>query len=202
MPVLPVRLPSSLIAGLCTIEITSENEQELQRFFEANPQYFLSVNGEAAGSNEAHEEIHGELPSGWSFTKKWLVGYVNAEDSLVAFANIVSDLLAPGVWHIGLFMVATRRHGTGDAQALYRGLETWAASNGATWLRLGVVKGNARAERFWEALGYIETRTRVGVETGKLTNTLRVMVKPLAGGSIEQYLSLVQRDRPEFSNAL
>ena len=59
-----------------------------------------------------------------------------------------------------------------------------------------------RAERFWEALGYIETRTRERVEMGKLTNTLRVMVKPLANGPIEQYLSLVQRDRPELSNAL
>lgn len=156
----PTRLPCSSIPGLRTIEITSENEKELQRFFEANPQYFLSVNGEFAGPNEAHEEIHGELPSGWSFTKKWLVGYVNAEDSLVAFANVVTDLLAPSVWHIGLFIVATSRHGTGDAQALYRELETWAASNGATWLRLGVVKGNLRAERFWEALGYIDPNAR------------------------------------------
>ena len=173
----------------------------MQRFFEANPQYFRSVNGESAGPDEAHEEIHGELPLGWSFTKKWLVGYVDAEGSLVAFANVVADLLAPSVWHIGLFIVATSRHGTGDAQALYRGLETWAAANGAAWLRLGVVKGNARAERFWEALGYIETRTREGVEMGKLTNTLRVMVKPLAKRSIEHYLSIVQRDRPELSNA-
>ena len=196
------KLPSSSIPGLRTIEITSENEQELQRFFEANPQYFLSVNGEPAGPNEAHVEIHGELPSGWSLTKKWLVGYVNAENSLVAFANVVSDLLAPSVWHIGLLIVATSQHGTGDAQAIHRGLETWAISNGANWLRLGVVKGNVRAERFWEALGYIETRTRVGVEMGKLTNTLRVMVKPLANGSIEQYLSLVPRDRPELSDAL
>ena len=118
-----------------------------------------------------------------------------------AMANVVSDLLAPGVWHIGLFIVATSRYGTGDAQALYRGLETWAAANGANWLRRGVVQGNVRAERFWEALGFVQTRTRSGVEMGKLTNTLRVMVKPLASGTLEQYLSLVERDRPELQNA-
>lgn len=191
-------LPSASLPGLRTIEITSEYEQQLQRFFNANPQYFLSVNGESARPNEAREEIDSELPSGWSFTKKWLVGYMDAEDSFVAFANIVSDLLAVGVWHIGMFIVETSRHGTGDAQALYRGLETWAVSNGASWLRLGVVKGNGRAERFWEALGFIEVRTRTGIEMGKLTNTLRVMIKPLANGSIQQYLSLVERDRPEL----
>jgi GNAT superfamily N-acetyltransferase len=193
----PTKLPSSPIPNLRIIEPTSIEEPLLQHFFEANPQYFLAVNGEPAGPNEAHEEIHGELPSGWGFTKKWLIGYVDAQNELIAMANIISDLLSPGVWHIGLFVVATSRHGSGDAQTIYRGLETWAKENGAHWLRLGVVQGNARAEHFWDSLGYIQTRTRDGVEMGKLTNTIRVMVKPLAGGSLEQYLSLIERDRLE-----
>lgn len=194
MPTTP--LPSSPIPGLRTVEITSADEPVLQCFFDANPQYFLAVQGQPAAADEAHEEIHGELPPGWRCTKKWLVGCVDAQGSLQAMANVVSDLLAPGVWHIGLFIVATARFGTGDAQALYRGLETWASADGANWMRLGVVQGNVRAERFWEALGFVQTRTRSGVEMGKLTNTLRVMVKPLAGGTLEQYLSLVERDRP------
>lgn len=192
-----IKLPSSPIPNLRTIELTSDRESMLQRFFDANSQYFFAVNGEPAGPNEAHEEIHGELPPGWSFTKKWLIGYVDAQSELSAMANIVSDLLATGVWHIGLFVVATPRHGTGDAQAIYCGLEAWAIENGARWLRLGVVQGNARAQRFWESQGYVETRTRDGVAMGKLTNTIRVMVKPLAGGSLEQYLSRIERDRPE-----
>ncbi len=198
----PSELPASQLKALRTIELTRELEPELQRFFDANPEYFLAVHGEPAGPNEAREEIHGELPAGWSFTKKWLIGYMDERNSMVAMASVISDLLAPSVWHIGLFIVGTSRHGTGDAQALYQGLEAWAASNGATWLRLGVVQGNARAERFWKSLGYVQARTRSGVEMGRLTNTLRVMVKPLAGDSLEHYLSLVQRDRPEPLSAL
>jgi GNAT superfamily N-acetyltransferase len=190
-------LPASLIAGLRTVALGSGDEPALQRFFEANPRYFVAVNGEPAGPGEAHEEIHGELPAGWAFTKKWVVGYLDADNQVVALANVVSDLLAPGVWHIGTFIVATSRHGSGEAQVLYRGVEDWARANGARWLRLGVVQGNGRAERFWERLGYVETRTRTGVEMGRLTNTLRVMVKPLAGGMLEPYLQLVPRDRPE-----
>jgi hypothetical protein len=30
---------------------------------------------------------------------------------------------------------------------------------------------------------------------GQRTNTVRVMLKPLAGGTLEEYLSLVERDR-------
>jgi GNAT superfamily N-acetyltransferase len=192
----PTELPPSPIDGLRTIELTAGREPLLQQFFEANPEYFLAVGGEPAGPNEAHEEIHGALPQDWPFTKKWVIGWVDGGGALAAMANLVSDLLAPGVWHVGTFIVATARHGSGDAHALYRGLEAWAVSNGAAWLRLGVVLGNARAERFWQSLGYVQTRTRSGVQIGRQTNTLRVMFKPLANGTLESYLSLVPRDRP------
>jgi ribosomal protein S18 acetylase RimI-like enzyme len=111
-------------------------------------------------------------------------------------ANVVSDLLAPGVWHIGLFMIASTLQGSGAAQALYEELEHWARGLGAQWLRLGVVEGNARAERFWESRAFVEVRKRDGVEMGAKINTLRVMAKPLAGGTPAEYFALVARDRP------
>jgi GNAT superfamily N-acetyltransferase len=192
-----IELPQSPLATLQTIELTGADEALLQRFFDANPAYFLAVHGEVAGPGEAHEEIHGPLPAGWPYSKIWLIGYVNAEGELQAMANVVSDLLAPGVWHIGTFIVATSRHGTGDAQLLFRGLQNWATAHGAQWLRLGVVQGHTRAERFWQSSGFVQTRTRSGVVMGQRTNTLRVMVKPLAGGSLDNYLALIGRDRPE-----
>jgi hypothetical protein len=62
---------------------------------------------------------------------------------------------------------------------------------------LGVVSGNARAERFWASVGYAETRARGGYQIGNQINELRVMCKPLAGGSLAEYLALVPRDRRE-----
>lgn len=195
MPI--TELPPSPLPDLRVVELTPDEESLLQAFFELNPLYFLSVNGEPAQPGEALVEINDPLPAGWAFTKKWLIGYLNPDGSLAAMANVVSDLLVPTVWHISTFIVATARHGSGDAQALYAGIESWAISNGACWLRLGVVRGNARAERFWTRQGYVQTRLREGAQMGKRTNTLRVMCKPLYGGSVEQYLTLVQRDRPE-----
>jgi len=194
-------LPPSPIADLRAVELTPEFEARLQQFYEANPAYFDAVQGEPAGPNEAHETLHDELPAGWPHTRLWLIGYLDADDSLVAMANVVSDLLARDVWHIGLFIVATARHGRGDAQVLYRSLERWAIANGARWLRLGVVQGNVRAERFWERLGYQQVRTRLGVAMGQRVNTLRVMVKPVGDNSLQHYLSLVERDRPETNSA-
>ena len=190
-------LPPPPSPELRVLELGADSESLLQRFFEENPLYFESVNGEPPQPTEAHEEIHGALPAGWRYTKKWVIGYASAQGSLVAMANLVSDLLAPSVWHIGTFIVATSNHGGGDALVLYRNLESWARRNGAQWFRLGVVQGNVRAERFWERQGFMQTRLRPGVSMGRLTNTLRVMFKPLAGGSLAQYLALVERDRPE-----
>jgi GNAT superfamily N-acetyltransferase len=169
----------------------------LQRFFEANPGYFVAVGGQPAAPGEAHEAIFGALPAGWPYTKKWSIGFIDEAGALVGMANVVSDLLAPRVWHIGLFIIAAGLHGRGVAQALYRALERWACDRGAQWLRLGVVEGNARAERFWERCAYREVRRRGGFEVGNLVRTIRVMMKPLANGTLADYLALVPRDTPE-----
>ena len=69
---------------------------------------------------------------------------------------------------------------------------------GARWLRLGVVLGNARAEAFWQRVGYAEVRQRLNVDTGGRLNTIRVMVKPLGlDACFDDYLAMVCRDRPE-----
>ncbi len=179
------------------VELGTEDIPKLQQFFELNPEYFVNVNGQPPTSTEAQEEVHGTLPEGWPFTRKWIIAFLDEADSLVGMANVVTDLLASRVWHIGLFMVATRLHGSGVAHSLYKHLESWARNSGAQWLRLGVVDGNIQAERFWEKCAFVEVRKRCGVEMGKVVNTLRVMVKPLIGGVLPEYLALVARDRPE-----
>jgi RimJ/RimL family protein N-acetyltransferase len=178
-------------------EIGADELPLLQRFFELNPEYFVSVNGAVAGPGEAHEEVHGQLPAGWSFTKKWVVGIVSDSGSLVAMLSVVSDLLAKGVWHIGLFIVASELWGTGTSKSLLCQLEKWAVAGGAEWLRLGVVEGNSRAERFWERAGFAEVRKREGLAMGTKVNTVRVMAKALAGGSLTEYLTLMERDNPQ-----
>jgi hypothetical protein len=63
----------------------------------------------------------------------------------------------------------------------------WAHDLGAQWMRLGVVEGNTRAERFWERCAFVEMRRRDGVEMGTRTHTIRVMAKPLDGGTPREY---------------
>lgn len=190
-------LPLSPVPGLRTLELTREQAPRLQRFFDENPAYFLATAGEPAGPGEGLEEITSELPAGMPFTKKWVVGYAGEDGSLVAMANVITDLLAPTIFHIGTFIVATAHHGSGLAQALYRGLEDWAVAQGAVWMRLGVVQGNLRAERFWRRQGYQPVRERPDIPMGSRRVTVLNQVKPLGPGALEAYFALAPRDRPD-----
>ena len=70
-------------------------------------------------------------------------------------------------------------------------------AKGAQWLRLTVVVGNTRAERFWPRLGYVQVRTREGITMGRQVNKVSIQVKGVASVSIEDYVALVERDRPD-----
>ena len=168
----------------------------LQQFFEVNPEFFLNVYGQAPTGNEAQEEFDDAPPDGMAFTRKWVLGMVDGDGAIMGMANVCSNLVVERVWHLGLFVVASAWHGTGRSRAIYEKLEEWISSQGATWARLGVVKGNAKAERFWEKLGFTEVRERGPFPMGTRRNVVRVLVKPLAGGTLADYLALVMRDRP------
>jgi len=169
----------------------------LQALFESNPAYFDLAEGAPAAPGAARAILERRPPEDMTFTRKWSVGFFTAGGVLAAMADVVEDLIASRVWHIGFFIVAGSAQGGGVGRAAYEALEGWMRARGAQWLRLGVLEGNVRAERFWRARGYAEVRRRYSVEMGRKTHTLLVMVKPLAGGTLDEYLARVGRDRPE-----
>ncbi|SFC92753.1 GNAT family N-acetyltransferase [Collimonas sp. OK412] len=179
-------------------KLTEADLPALQDFFVANPEYFLAVNGMLPRPDEAKQEFEDRPPPDMPFDEVYVIGFVDRTEHLVGMATVLSNLIAPHVWHIGTFIVATSLHGTGAAGFLYDRLEEWTKEEGAHWLRLGAVTGNLKAERFWEKVGYKEIRRRTGVQLGSMTHTIRVFVKPLCMFGLPEYLSLVVRDQPEL----
>lgn len=178
-------------------ELRADEVPRLQALFEANPGYFETVNGRPPKADEAQAEFDELPPPHLAFTRRWFAGLFDRDGALVGVTIIVSDLGAAGVWHVALFLVATALHGRGVAAAAFAALEAWARARGADWLRLAVVQGNTRAERFWEKLGLVQTRIRHGIDTGGRINDVRVMVKPLGADGIAAYLDRMPRDRPD-----
>src|SRR3954465_10006932 len=108
-------------------EVTGAELPEVQRFLEANPEYYLRVTGEPPGPGAAQEELEALPPAEWDFERKSLVAFRDAS-AIIGVAEMVANLFAAGVWHIGLFIIATRLHGTGAAQLWYGALESWLGS--------------------------------------------------------------------------
>jgi GNAT superfamily N-acetyltransferase len=191
--------PAALFAGdgWRASELHQADVPRLQAFCDANPDYFLTTGGEGPKPTTAQEEFDSEPPPEFPYRQRWTLAWTDDAGAMVGTAGVVADLFAPRVWHIGLFIVATALHGRGAAPTMYRQLEQWIRAGGAQWLRLGVVQGNVRAERFWQRQGYVELRQRHDIPMGVRSNTVRVLMKPLAGGTGAEYLDLVGRDRPD-----
>ncbi len=192
--------------GLVSRELQRDEIPLLQAFYDANPEYFLTINGVPPPPDLAAIEFDEVPPAHLSHERQWILGLFqppaprtmgDSGDGLLAgVAMVTSGLGRPEVWHLGLFVVATRLRGTGAAAGAYAALEGWVRSHEARHLRLGVVLGNTRAERFWARRGYQELRRREGIDTGGRLNTVRVMLKPLADEGVHAYLQATPRDRP------
>ena len=189
--------PRPSLFGGAAFELTELDAGQLQAFLDANPEYFLVVGDLPPSGDEAQKAFRDLPPPHLKFNGRWLIGFTDDTGRLIGMASVLSDFLVPHVWHVGLFIVATALHGSGTAAALYQSLEDWMKAHGAAWVRLGVVLGNEKGERFWQKVGYTEVRKRFNVPAGERRNTVLVLVKPLAGGEIGDYLQLVERDRPE-----
>lgn len=188
----PLRTDADWIAT----EADRSASAELQAFYEANPEYYEITHGHAPAPDAARKGFEFRPPADMPYTAlpMWLI---RERDSgrVIGEVSVATDLLAPGVTHLGFFMIETSRHGTGFAAELHASYEAWAIGQGARWLRLGVVEAHQRAHRFWLRQGYVEVCQRPDYVLGDRSHTLRVMVKPLASNSLEGYLAEVPRDR-------
>jgi GNAT superfamily N-acetyltransferase len=192
------------LPGLCVQALQPQDAPALQAFYEANPEHFDTVDGTAPPATAAADDLTDRPPPDMPWRERWFLGIdhdaapagTKKPGPSVAVAEVVSDLLAPGVWHIGLLIVATPQWGSGLAGRVVQGLEDWARRAGADWMRLGVVEVNARGLRFWQGQGYTVVRTREQVPFGAQTHRVLVMVKALQARTLTDYLERVPRDRP------
>jgi GNAT superfamily N-acetyltransferase len=171
-------------------------------FVQANPEYELLVSGEMPSREQALEDFFDRgPPPDMTFTAlhKLLVFNKAADGEAAGLAgriDVCTDLMAAGVWHIGLFQIATADWGSGRAQALYAALEDWMMTGGAQMLRLSVADQNPRARRFWERNGYALWHTRSGVQMGRRSNVLHTLLKPVGVMTLDDYRRAVPGDAP------
>lgn len=185
-------------ADWVAVALDEADAPALQVFLDANPLYSEIVNGRPFQPGEARQEIVDRPPFAYRAAHALAV-LDRREGRWRGFVSLVDDLIAPGVQHIGLFLMATADHGKGLASSVYQAVEARARRLGMRWMRLGVVLGNARAEAFWQRQGFVELRQRHGLPYEGLSTSVRVMAKPLHAkeGDWSAFWEAVPRDRPD-----
>ena len=142
----------------------------------------------ARGPDEAKHEFADVPPAGMAYREMWLLGFFDGAGALIGVATIVGDFL---VDTSGTSASSSSRRRCTAAASRTRSI----AGSSAGWssrARGGCASASSRAasraERFWQRCGYVQVRERGPVTMGKKSNLLRVMAKPLGGGTIDEYL--------------
>lgn len=188
--------PQITLSGFLIREAQRHEVDEIQAFNDANPEYWRLTHGHPPPPDDAARAFDAHPPADMSYREDlWFIVREQASGAITAQIAVATDLMAPGVYHLGFFIIATRCWGSGLAARLHGAYQHWALARGARWLRLGVVEANRRARVFWERLGYEEVQRREDFELGVLRHRLYTMVKPLPGESMAAYLQAVPRDR-------
>ena len=178
-----------------TVLLREGDAAMVQSFYDANPGYFLLLGGGPASPGTAMDHLQAFPSQDIAAARKHFFGVVGASGQLTAVADIIENYPAPAVWHLGFFIVATDLYGTGFAKSWLDALEVWIQSQGAQYLRLGVVQVNLRGRRFWEKAGFVPATVRRGVDMGGHVHDVQTMVKPLSRADMAAYYALAPRDR-------
>lgn len=175
------------------VELTIDDVGLVQAFYRQNPEYWIIVANKTSSEQMALEDFFAPGNPTVRRGKKWRIGFFDGNNILVGISYIFSDFLAEHVWHIEFFIVASALHGTGASSEIYDELESWILHQNGSWLRLGVVVGHTKAQRFWEKAGYMALGKWEGGVAG-VGLTIQLMLKPLKNIPLMEYFRCVPND--------
>jgi GNAT superfamily N-acetyltransferase len=103
---------------------------------------------------------------------------------MVGCADLIRGHPDAATAHVGLLLVAERHEGRGIGSAAFKELEALVRSwHSCSRLRLGVVRSNDRALRFWSRLGFTPTGEVKPYRYASVVSEIVVFDKPLPAGA-------------------
>ena len=161
-------------------ELSEADTPEVAGLYDRCANYFLFQDGMAPTLSDA-SELFTDVPPEKDARDQTVLGWRD-DGRLYAIAAILRDYPTDGTWYLGFMIVDTARRGSGLGRAIYGAIEDWAATRGATEIRLAVLEANEAGERFWRSLGFGEVR-RVGPDAFKIKSHRRIELNRHLNGS-------------------
>ena len=125
----------------------------IQTLLEGCDDFSILVTGKPSEPNAARDLLL-DCPPGIDLKNKYLIGFIDSKKNLIGLLDVINGYPKTGVWFIGLLIFLPEQRNKGLGERAIKGLENWIRSMGAKEIRLGVVKNNKAAIRFWEKVGF------------------------------------------------
>jgi len=149
---------------------------EVQRVLELAPDYANAIQGAPVDPLEATRTFT-ELPPGVDSSAKTVFG-IYSDDELVGVIDLIGGFPVPTTAILGLLLVTVMHRRRGIGARAVRAMEDLILSWGTCdRIRIGVVRANAQALAFWEAVGYSATGELRPYEEGAVRSEVVVMEK-------------------------
>lgn len=145
-----------LIHGYKIKHLTKDNNNIVERLCEKCSDYYILSDGKLPSKDEI-DKIFTDLPPNKNLKDKFLLG-VYKSDELVGIVDIIKDFPTIEEWMLGLMLIEPKERGNGLGKIIHEALVRWAKKLGAKSFRIGVLKDNYEAFKFWSALGYIKIK--------------------------------------------
>ncbi len=151
---------------------------DLQRVFEAAPQYAQLVTGAAPGQADA-QSTYSILPEGKSYDDKLVLG-VYLADQMIGCVDLIRGYPDPSTAYLALLLIAEPFQRRGFGRAAYEQVEAAILScHSCNRVLLAVVRTNDQVIPFWRKLGFSPTGETRPYRYGSVVSEHVFLVKPL-----------------------
>lgn len=147
---------------------------DIQELCEQCSDYFL-MDQNSRPSSDAGRRILESLPPQKGYSDKFVFGLYDGENILIGLIDIVKNYPSEGEWMLGFLLIHPQERNKGWGKLLHKGLINWIRSQKGDKLRIGVLKENQKAFKFWSSRGYKWIKETKLQRKGKQDKVISVM---------------------------
>lgn len=138
-----------------TVRLLTAADAEAAAALAAGNPLFYQYHPPMATPESVREDM-AALPPGKTMADKYFAGYFDGE-ALIVLLDLIADYPQPGTAHIGFFMLAAGRQGSGLGSEIVQELLCALRDAGFSRVRLGTDRGNPQSAAFWTKNGFRRT---------------------------------------------
>lgn len=133
--------------------IGEKDLDKIQNVCNSCSDFYLLDKGVVADKDEAKNIIN-SLPNGKTFDDQFNFGIFNESNNLIGLVHIIKDYPNLDVWMLGLMLIDPNERNKGLGMLVHNEIVNFIKNHKGNKIRIGVLKENKNALRFWRLAGY------------------------------------------------